>query len=363
MEDGKRTGVRLNPEPEATPVREWAYGWLERKSIGEGTRRNYEGFVRNHLVPHLGRKTLVGLRRSDIERFAAAVYNRGQGMAAATINDRLVLVSAMLEAAVVDSRIPCNPAKGVRIGRSRLRPVDADEIPSLDEVDLLARCIAPQYRLTVYLQAAAGLRVSEALALSAECRRSGSVRVRWQVSSRARSRDCRATFVPLKARVEGEYRDIPVAPFLDKEIDAHLSQWAPVPVDFTGPSGEHRQLSVFFAPRDRGKGVMPTASTYGYHFRKGCVAAGLVGSRGRPKYTPRILRDFFASTALAHGIPIHEVSRWLGHRSIKVTVDTYGHLVPRAWSRCREILQNAMRPGPQCAPAPGHVACGAGCGG
>ncbi|WP_249938359.1 tyrosine-type recombinase/integrase [Streptomyces mirabilis] len=75
---------------------------------------------------------------------------------------------------------------------------------------------------------------------------------------------------------------------------------------------------------------MPTASTYDYHFRKGCLAAGLVGSQGRPKYTPRTLRDFFASTALANGIPIHEVSRWLGHRSIKVTVDIYGHLVPRA---------------------------------
>ncbi|MEV8363319.1 hypothetical protein AB0Q34_14800 [Streptomyces niveus] len=95
---------------------------------------------------------------------------------------------------------------------------------------------------------------------------------------------------------------------------------------------------------------MPTASTYDYHFRKGCVAAGLVGSQGRPKYTPRILRDFFASTALAHGIPVHEVSRWLGHRSIKVTVDIYGHLVPRAWSRCREIPQNAMRQAPPVSP-------------
>ncbi|WUO44124.1 tyrosine-type recombinase/integrase [Streptomyces sp. NBC_00285] len=134
----------------------------------------------------------------------------------------------------------------------------------------------------------------------------------------------------LKARVEGEYRDVPVAPFLDREIDAHLSQWAPAPVAFTSPSGKYRHLSVLFSPRDRGKGVMPTASTYDYHFRKVCVAAGLVGSQGRAEYTPRNLRDFFASTALAKGIPIHEVSRWLGHRSIKVTVDIYGHLLPRA---------------------------------
>ncbi|WP_246144742.1 tyrosine-type recombinase/integrase [Actinacidiphila oryziradicis] len=46
---------------------------------------------------------------------------------------------------------------------------------------------------------------------------------------------------------------------------------------------------------------------------------------GSPKYTPHCLRHFFASTALASGIPIHEVSRWLGHRSIKTTVDVYGN--------------------------------------
>lgn len=174
------------------------------------------------------------------------------------------------------------------------------------------------------------------------------IRVRWQVSSKSLRGDCRATFVPLKHRVEGECRDIPVALFLDEEIDAHLAQGAPVPVDFTGPSGKHRRLSVFFAPRDRGSGVMPTASTYDYHFRKACLAAGLVDSQGRAKYTPRTLRDFFASTALANGIPIHEVSRWLGHRSIKVTVDIYGHLVPRAWHRCRVVIlqDDAMRPAP-----------------
>ncbi|MEV8412283.1 tyrosine-type recombinase/integrase [Streptomyces niveus] len=113
---------------------------------------------------------------------------------------------------------------------------------------------------------------------------------------------------------------------------------------FAGRKGKQRRLDVFFAPRQRGKGVMSTVSTYGYHFKKACVSAGLVDVDGTAKYTPRSLRHFFASTALANGVPIHEVSRWLGHRSIKVTVDIYGHLVPRAWHRCREILQSAIRP-------------------
>jgi integrase len=69
---------------------------------------------------------------------------------------------------------------------------------------------------------------------------------------------------------------------------------------------------------------MPTASNYGYHFKKACQLAGLIDADGKAKYTPRSLRHFFASTALANGVPIHEVSRWLGHRSVKTTIDTYG---------------------------------------
>jgi integrase len=54
------------------------------------------------------------------------------------------------------------------------------------------------------------------------------------------------------------------------------------------------------------------------------------------------LRHTFASTALAEGVPISEVSRWLGHRSITTTVDLYGHLVPEASSRARDALDKAF---------------------
>ncbi|GGL27168.1 hypothetical protein GCM10014719_30860 [Planomonospora parontospora subsp. antibiotica] len=63
------------------------------------------------------------------------------------------------------------------------------------------------------------------------------------------------------------------------------------------------------------------------------------------------LRHTFASTALAEGVPISEVSRWLGHESITTTVDLYGHLVPEASERARTALDNAF------APALGSAGC------
>ena len=38
-------------------------------------------------------------------------------------------------------------------------------------------------------------------------------------------------------------------------------------------------------------------------------------------------------TALSNGLPLLDVSRWLGHKSIKETGDTYAHLAPVSTAR------------------------------
>ena len=63
----------------------------------------------------------------------------------------------------------------------------------------------------------------------------------------------------------------------------------------------------------------------------------------RRSSSPSRLRHLYASTALAGGIPITEVSRWLGHNSIEVTHQTYGHLIPSSFDRARTALDRADR--------------------
>ncbi|MEQ4608476.1 hypothetical protein ABMX48_17715 [Streptomyces cavourensis] len=64
----------------------WAQDWVERRAIGDTTRRNYEGFIRNHLVPRLGHRTLASLARRDFEQFAKDLHGSGAGLAASTVN-------------------------------------------------------------------------------------------------------------------------------------------------------------------------------------------------------------------------------------------------------------------------------------
>src|SRR5262249_60574390 len=61
----------------------------------------------------------------------------------------------------------------------------------------------------------------------------------------------------------------------------------------------------------------------------------VVGKNQEPKYTPHAFRHFFASwciNAKADGgreLPPKQVQYLLGHASITVTLDVYGHLFPR----------------------------------
>jgi integrase len=62
------------------------------------------------------------------------------------------------------------------------------------------------------------------------------------------------------------------------------------------------------------------------------VAAGVVDAAGEPKYTLHALRHFFASWCInpkergGRGLSPKLVQSWLGHSSIAMTLDRYGHL-------------------------------------
>ncbi|GLW19151.1 hypothetical protein Stsp01_58940 [Streptomyces sp. NBRC 13847] len=58
-----------------------------------------------------------------------------------------------------------------------------------------------------------------------------------------------------------------------------------------------------------------------------------------PRYKPHDLRYKWATMTLSNGVPIHEVSRWMGHSSIKITVDRYGRLTLDGSDRCRQVIE------------------------
>jgi integrase len=58
---------------------------------------------------------------------------------------------------------------------------------------------------------------------------------------------------------------------------------------------------------------------------------------------PHVLRHTFATLLIQNGESLAYIRDQLGHSSIKITVDAYGHLVPRANKKAVEKLDETVK--------------------
>ena len=75
-----------------------------------------------------------------------------------------------------------------------------------------------------------------------------------------------------------------------------------------------------------------------FYSAKCCIRILNVGSAD-PTYKTRKLRHTFASLLISKNIPIKYIQRQMGHSSIKMTMDTYGHLMPDVHDHAINVLE------------------------
>jgi integrase len=335
VESDKNQGVYLDPVRGSITVRQYVDEWLSERILAPKTARDYRSFTNNHVIPALGAKRLSSLTRSDVQRLVTAMHEKG--LKPSTIAARMVALRTMLGDAAKDRRIPVSPYSGIVLPKSVGRRVDLDEIPTIETVSGIAAKMGPELRLTIWLMAGAGLRISEALAVTADCVRGEKLRIYRQTTGDG--------LRPLKHRAVGEYREIPLPTFLADEITSHVDTFGTWTLDGV-PNALFTTGGRAAVGRHAGR-VEPAWMPYRtfHHAWRRAITTG----SGRPggksdalPYTPHSLRHFFASTALAGGVSLLEVSRWLGHSSITITADTYGHLTEDAPERMRRVMDDAL---------------------
>ncbi|MBB5084648.1 tyrosine-type recombinase/integrase [Nonomuraea endophytica] len=189
---------------------------------------------------------------------------------------------------------------------------------STDQVAALYRAMLPEYRALVLVGAGSGLRQGEAFGLARDRVDfvEGMITVDQQVVV-IKSRPMLGT-----PKSPASVREVPMPAFVAAALKEHIALYDPPDVVFRTALRHNLIRRDYF-----------NANIW----KPAVKAAGLMSDT-----TFHDLRHTFASTALASGVPISEVSRWLGHESITTTVDLYGHLVPEASSRAREALDKAF---------------------
>lgn len=265
--------------------------WLtrcERDGLEQSTLTGYRSLVKHHVLPLLGATKLSRLTRPIVEQFVDEMLETGRTRETARRSVQ-TLVSAIGEA---ERRglVAQNVARGVRVATGkRHKPKVA--IPTKDEVREALAGTQGRQRAVLTAVVFTGLRASELRGLRwADVdfgRKLILVRQRADTSGRVGA---------LKSA--GSRRDIPMVPMLLNV----LKEWR-----LASPGGD---LDLVFA----GRGDRPLCHN---------TVMALLGGRAHP------YRHWFASWLIDQGFGPKRVQALMGHSSIGITFDIYGHLFPQ----------------------------------
>jgi integrase len=305
-----RDGVHT-PDSASITVAEAGALFLQRCALDgleRGTQRFYEQVIRLCIDPLLGGSKLARLSSPEVEEFRDALLGRFSYYRA---GKALGLLKTVIGHAQRRGLVAQNVARLVRITdrpRRRERLAVGRTIPLPEEVRTMLAVATGGPRVMLLVAAFTGLRVSELRGLEWQdvdlAAATLTVRQRadhWGALGRPKSKAGQRT-VPLAAHVVATLREWWMA----------LGRPPASTLVFPGQSA--RMPLSAGVPLERFYGIQRDA--------------GILDGNGAPKYVFHALRHFFASVMIGLGY----TSKWLqvamGHETIMLTLDTYGHLFP-----------------------------------
>ena len=300
------------PEDRGIPTFEaYAKKWLEtyvKGTLKETTYAGYEMLLRLHLFPAFGKMRLDEIKRVDVKEFLLRLG--AKGCAVGTILHTKNTMSGVFSSAVEDGIVTANPAaktgKFVR-QRGQTRPASfltRDEVRLF--LDAVLQYYPAHYPLFLCL-VRTGFRIGEALGLEW-----GDV-------------DFNGRFIEVKrARVKGKITTTKNGKWRRVDMSLQLAEVLKT-LRLERKKEALRQGRPDIGERvfclDKGE-ALDVSNVRARVFHKCLEKAGLRRVRLHD------LRHSFASLLLAQGESLVYVKEQMGHSSIRVTVDVYGHLVP-----------------------------------
>jgi integrase len=306
-------GVHVPPSKSPT-ISEAGALWLERVEANgrEPTTLNaYRQHLRQHILPRVGHMKLAELTTPAVEAFATALV---KALSKAMARKVLGSLKMLLKEAVRHGLAPYNAASPTQIEsdkRSKRRLKAGVDFPTQQEVGRIIQA-APEGKVRTMLMVAAftGLRGSELRGL-----RWTDVSLEKGIITIEQRADRFGTIGAPKS--ESGHRSIPIGPILVNTLRT-------LKVKSTGKF-------VFGTSTDR-----PTDHSDIVHlFHRAQVAAGVVDDAGKVRYLGLHKLRHFAASLMLHdrghggqGLRLQEAQAQLGHKTLAMTADTYGHLLP-----------------------------------
>lgn len=304
-----QTSTYLDPDAGNVTVGQFAVKWLSTQGhLAPSTQATYQSILGKHVLPRWGSTPLSRVAHEDVAGWVSDLV--GSGLAPATVRYVYRVFSLLLELAVKASKIPRNPAAGVRlpkVQKAEKRFLSHQEVAALGEA-------AGDYRAAVLLMSYCGLRWGELAGLKVG--RVDLMRRRVNLVEAVSEVRGKLIWGPLKAH---QIRPVPLPRFLVDELAVIMAGKAPGDVVFTTRRGA----------------VMRNLNFRRDVFDRAATDAGLAG------LTPHELRHTAASLAVSAGANVKVVQRMLGHASAAMTLDTYAGLFDEDLDAVAERLDEA----------------------
>lgn len=332
---------------ESVNVASAARMWLEtaeRNGLERATVRQYQQHVDLHIIPTIGALRLSELTTPAVrdleDRLRCGSKEDPRSRSSALTAKILTSLGSILAEAQERGLVVRNVVREMRGRRTRGKERRADrrqrgklkvgvDIPTRHEVKAVVEALKGRWRPVFLTAVFTGLRASELRGL------------RWQdVDLRrkelhVRQRADRFGAIGAPKSEAGE-RTVPLPPLVVSTLREWRLACPRTPGDFAFPAGhggtiDHKSLARAFDAVQVASGVVtPALDANGRRKVGRDGGAALVG-----RYGMHSLRHFYASWCInrrADGgleLPAKTVQARLGHASITMTFDTYGHLFPR----------------------------------
>jgi integrase len=311
------------PDSQSITISDAASIWLlacqrgrgGKESVEPSTLRAYRNHVNKHILPYIGGELLCQLSTPKCASFRDSLLARLSRPMAKKV---MVSLIAILNEAQTRGAVAQNVAKGIGVTSSGRHdkevviPDRADVRTILETADALAGSDNPQLarrwkRYQTYLHAAAftGMRQSELRGLCWD-----QVNLKSGLVSISQRADENGIIGPVKSAAGR--RDISIG----KGLGNLLREWR-----LLCPPGN----LVF--PNWQGN-IEMLSNIHRRCWQPVCRRAGVTNEGNKATFNLNSLRHFRASILIASGANPKEVQKEMGHSSIKVTFDIYGHLFP-----------------------------------
>lgn len=302
-------GTWADPALGKIPFANYANRWRGATShLRPGTLANLDSDLRRHVLPAFGGWPIGNIHPVDVREWVAELV--AKELTAETVSGIYRLFARIMATAEIDGIIPRSPCIGIRLPKATSH--QEMHFLSPQGVRHLAETIEPRYRALIYTAAYTGMRWGELAGL--QIPRCNLLLGTIDIVQALTEVNGHVDVGPTKT---GKNRSISVPRFLGEMLTDHIATYG-TPGGFVFTSAEGCPIRRNF---------------YRRHFRPAVKKAG--GPDGLRFHD---LRHTCAALLIAQGAHPKEIQERLGHSTIRLTFDRYGHLLPSLDERLREGL-------------------------